>query len=123
MRRLVDIDRYVGERIRERRIMLGVTLEQFAALVGVSFQQAYKYEKGMNRVSAGRLYQIAQALDTDVGYFFEGAGKGDPLPSRQQRLFLELARNFIAIPHLRYQEEVAALARALAESDAKPPSL
>jgi transcriptional regulator with XRE-family HTH domain len=117
MRRVEDIDRHVGARMRERRIMLGITLQQFAALVGVSFQQAYKYETGMNRVTAGRLYRIAQALDTDVGYFFEGAGKDDALPSQRQRLFLELARDFVAIPERRHRQKVVALARALGEAE------
>ena len=63
--------------MRERRIMLGLTQQEMAALIGVTFQQACKYENGSNRVSSGRLYRIAQALDTDVGYFFEGIGKPD----------------------------------------------
>ena len=55
-------DRHVGGRMRERRIMLGLTQHQMAALIGVTYQQAHKYEKGINRVAAGRLYHIAQAL-------------------------------------------------------------
>jgi transcriptional regulator with XRE-family HTH domain len=58
--------------MRERRIMLGLTQQQMAELIGVTYQQAHKYEKGINRVAAGRLYSIAQALGVDVGYFFEG---------------------------------------------------
>jgi transcriptional regulator with XRE-family HTH domain len=104
MRRLVDLDRYVSARTRERRIILGMTLQQLAAVVGVSIQQAYKYEMGMNRVTAGRLYRIAQAPNTDVGCFFDGAGKDDASPSQRQRLFLEFARNFSGIPSRRHQE-------------------
>src|SRR5210317_2226402 len=70
--RAQDIDRHVGARMRERRIMLGLTQQQMAELIGVTYQQAHKYEKGINRVAAGRLYNIAQALGVDVGYFFEG---------------------------------------------------
>src|SRR5262245_19747445 len=70
--RAQDTDRHVGARMRERRIMLGVTQQQMAELIGVTYQQAHKYEKGINRVSAGRLYDIAQALGVEVGYFFEG---------------------------------------------------
>ena len=52
--------------------MLGLTQQQMAELIGVTYQQAHKYEKGINRVAAGRLYHIAQALGVDVSYFFEG---------------------------------------------------
>jgi transcriptional regulator with XRE-family HTH domain len=121
MHRVMDIDRYVGARMRERRIMLGLTLKQLAPLAGVTYQQAYKYENGINRVSAGRLYHIAQVLKVDIGYFFEGAGR-DPAgtPIHRKRMPLELMRNFMAIPDRRHQGEVAALARALAQPDAKP---
>ena len=111
-----NIDRHVGERVRERRIMLGLTQHQFAELIGVTFQQAHKYERGINRMSAGRLYKTAQVLGVDVGYFFDGIGGDDTFrPRQQQRLLLELARNFMAIPHRRHQEEIVSLVRALAE--------
>jgi transcriptional regulator with XRE-family HTH domain len=85
--------------MRERRIMLGLTQHQMAELIGVTYQQAHKYEKGINRVAAGRLYHIAQALGVKVGYFFEGLGRDNALKvTPQQRLLLELGRNFIAIP-------------------------
>jgi transcriptional regulator with XRE-family HTH domain len=78
-----NIDRHVGERVRERRIMLGLSQHQFAELIGVTFQQAHKYEKGM---AAGRLYKAAQVLGVDVGYFFDGIGGNDPFrPTQQQR--------------------------------------
>ena len=56
-----DIDRHVGARMRERRIMLGLTQQQMAELIGVTYKQAHKYEKGINRVAAGRLYSVAQS--------------------------------------------------------------
>ena len=52
--------------------MLGLTQQQMAELIGVTYQQAHKYEKGINRIAAGRLFTIAQALGVDVGYFFDG---------------------------------------------------
>jgi transcriptional regulator with XRE-family HTH domain len=70
--RTQDVDRHVGARVRERRIMLGLTQQQLADLIGVTYQQAHKYERGINRVSAGRLYEIAQVLSVPVGYFFDG---------------------------------------------------
>lgn len=107
-------------RIRQRRIMLGLTQQQMAELIGVTYQQAHKYETGINRISAGRLYQIAQALGVDIGYFFEDADPEHRLKSKpaelmpQQRMLLELARNFANIPNRKHQEALCNLARALA---------
>jgi transcriptional regulator with XRE-family HTH domain len=116
--RAQDVDRYVGARIRERRIMLGLTQQQMAELIGVTYQQAHKYEKGINRVAAGRLYSIAQALGVEIGYFYEGLQVGGgfvPPPSR--RMLLDLARNFLNIPNPRHRDAVATFARALAEGE------
>jgi transcriptional regulator with XRE-family HTH domain len=116
--RAQDIDRHVGARMRERRIMLGLTQQQMAELIGVTYQQAHKYEKGINRVAAGRLYNIAQALGVDVGYFFEGLYSDKALRATpQQRMLLELARNFIGIPTRKHQEAICSLARALSDPD------
>ncbi len=113
--RAQDVDRYVGARMRERRIMLGLTQQQMAELIGVTYQQAHKYEKGINRIAAGRLYTIAQALGVEVSYFFEGmVDETTFIPTPQQRMLLELARNFIALPSRKHQEAICSLARALA---------
>ncbi len=113
--RVQDIDRHVGARIRESRIMLGLTQQQLADLIGVTYQQAHKYERGINRVSAGRLYQIARALGVSVGTFFEGLEEPQSKPaSTRERMCLELAKNFAQIPNERYQEALSQLARALA---------
>jgi transcriptional regulator with XRE-family HTH domain len=110
-----DIDHHVGARVRERRIMLGLTQQQLADLIGVTYQQAHKYERGINRVSAGRLYEIAQVLSVPVGYFFEGLdGQSSRSISARERMCLELARNFAQIPNERHQEALSQLARVLA---------
>ena len=89
------IDDHVGARIRERRIMLGLTQQQLAEMIGVTYQQAHKYERGINRVSAGRLYEIARVLNAPVVYFYEGLGQEAPKPATpHQRMLLEIARNF-----------------------------
>ena len=119
--RAQDVDRHVGARMRERRVMLGLTQQQMAELIGVTYQQAHKYEKGINRIAAGRLYNIAQALGVEVSYFFEGInGGGDKAfkATPQQRMLLELARNFISIPARRHQEAICSLARALSDPEA-----
>ncbi len=113
--RTQDIDRHVGARIRERRIMLGLTQQQLADLIGVTDQQAHKYERGINRVSAGRLFEIAQVLSVPVSYFFDGLDEHTgKVISPRERMCLELARNFAQIPNERHQEALSQLARALA---------
>ena len=111
-----DLDRHVGVRMRERRIMLGLTQQQLADLIGVTYQQAHKYERGINRIAGGRLYTIAQALGVEVGFFFEGIGApaGAGKPTAHQRLLLELTRNFVAITDRRQQDAICSLARSLA---------
>ena len=113
--RATDTDRHVGIRIRERRVMLGLSQQQMAELIGVTYQQAHKYERGINRISAGRLFEIAQVLRVPVGYFFEGLGDRDDsdLPTRQ-RMCLQVARNFAQIENERHQEALSQMARALA---------
>jgi transcriptional regulator with XRE-family HTH domain len=113
--RTQDIDRYVGARIRERRIMLGLTQQQLADLIGVTYQQAHKYERGINRVSAGRLFEVAQVLSVPVNYFFDGLDEeNDRAISPRERMCLEVARNFAHIPNERHQEALSQLARVLA---------
>ena len=62
----------IGKRIRQRRIERSISQETLGEALGVSFQQVQKYEKGVNRVGAGRLQQICKALDCDVSFFFQG---------------------------------------------------
>jgi transcriptional regulator with XRE-family HTH domain len=66
------MDRHVGARMRERRIMLRLTQQQMEELIGVTYQQAQTYERGINRMSAGRLHEVARALGVDIGYFIDG---------------------------------------------------
>lgn len=67
-----DIDLHLGKRLRRRRRLLGLTQQQLAAAVGVRFQQIQKYECGANRISAARLWGLAEALEVPIGYFYEG---------------------------------------------------
>ncbi len=109
-------DRHVGARIRERRIMMGLSQQQLAKMIGVTYQQAHKYERGLNRISAGRLFEIAQVLGVPVSYFFEGLRADTLAPdlSPRQRMCLELARNFSLIDNEKHQEALSQMARALA---------
>ena len=114
-RRVQDADRHVGMRLRERRMTLGMSLQQLADLIGVTYQQAHKYEKGVNRLAAGQLWRMAQGLEVEVDYFFAGLGSQPALkPTRRQLLLLKLTRSFLAIPDPRRRAALGDLARALA---------
>jgi transcriptional regulator with XRE-family HTH domain len=67
-----EIDVHLGRRLRRRRRLLGLTQQQLAGSCGVRFQQIQKYECGANRISASRLWQLSEALQVPVGYFFDG---------------------------------------------------
>lgn len=69
------VDIHVGSKIRQRRTMLGVSQEKLADSLQLTFQQIQKYETGRNRVSASRLFQISEILDTEVAHFFDGYKK------------------------------------------------
>ena len=110
-----DADRHIGARLRERRLSLGLTQQHLAEVIGVTSQQANKYEKGINRIASGRLYTIAQALGVEVSFFYEGIGAepGAFEPTAKQRLLLELSRSFTNITSRRQQEALCILVRAL----------
>ena len=69
------IDRLVGQRLRWRRRELRLTQEKLGDLLNLTFQQVQKYEKGVNRISAGRLYEVAAVLGVPIGYFYDGASE------------------------------------------------
>jgi transcriptional regulator with XRE-family HTH domain len=97
------VDSHVGQKIRQRRWMVGMTQQQLAEAVGIKFQQIQKYETGMNRVSASRLWDISRALGVSTGFFFEGlTSTSDKAVTDdhilQQKETLELLRSYYAIP-------------------------
>ncbi|ANB35730.1 helix-turn-helix transcriptional regulator [Rhodovulum sulfidophilum] len=116
------VDVHVGKRIRHRRWMVGMTQQQLAERVGIKFQQIQKYETGMNRVSASRLWDIADALEVPVSFFFEGLdgrsaeqstnGMPDDLLSDKEAL--ELVRSYYAIPE-NQRRRLFELARVLSD--------
>ncbi|MBN8551854.1 MAG: helix-turn-helix transcriptional regulator [Caulobacterales bacterium] len=81
-----DIDLHLGKRLRRRRRLLGLTQQQLAMQVGIRFQQIQKYECGANRISAARLWQLSEALETPVSYFYDGLAEAmeqqHPRPER-----------------------------------------
>lgn len=112
----IDADRHVAAQLQARRTLLGMTLQDLAFVLGVTYQQVQKYECGANRLSAGRLHQAAAMLGVDPGYFFEGFGQA-PVPSPQHRLQLEMGKAFAGIASLEQRRALVALARAMAEQE------
>lgn len=119
------VDVHVGKRIRHRRWMNGTTQQQLAEQVGIKFQQIQKYETGMNRVSASRLWDIANVLGVPVSFFFEGmesenastdTGAADmPSDILTDKEALELLRSYYAIPE-NQRRRLFDLARVLSEA-------
>lgn len=129
------IDLHVGGMIRTRRKILGVSQERLADDLGLTFQQVQKYERGANRVSASKLYEIAKSLRTSVGYFFEGLhdpatavadGETDSGADTELHAFLmtaeglDLAAAFPRLPR-RHRTRLLALIREMAAGAADEP--
>jgi len=110
-----DLDRRLGERIRQRRILLGLTQQQLGELIGVTYQQAHKYESGINRISSGRLLALAQALGVDVGYLLQGLGDGQQQSLRLERRMIQIAADLEKLD----EETMTALATFIR---ARPPA-
>ena len=117
------VDVHVGKRIRHRRWMVGMTQQQLAEKVGIKFQQIQKYETGMNRVSASRLWDIAFALAVPVSFFFDGLEGAEPaspgateaVPDLMaEKEALELVRSYYAIPE-NQRKRLFELARVLSD--------
>ncbi len=116
------VDVHVGKRIRHRRWMVGMTQQQLAEKVGIKFQQIQKYETGMNRVSASRLWDVAAALSVSISFFFEGLEQADvnnehanmPGDILADREALELVRSYYAIPE-NQRRRLFELARVLSD--------
>ena len=119
--RIRPIDQHVGERIRLRRTERGLTQEQLAEALDVSYQQVQKYETGANRISAGRIYEISRKLDVTVGYFFEGLDGNQQSPvaplehGGRQRSAIELVRKFAQINDPEVRAAIAGLVKTIVE--------
>jgi len=118
------VDVHVGKRIRHRRWLVGMTQQQLAEQVGIKFQQIQKYETGANRVSASRLWDISDALEVPVSFFFEGLDADQPEDSGAMEAMpadlmgdkeaLDLVRSYYAIPE-NQRRRLFELARVLSD--------
>lgn len=127
------VDVHVGSRLRQRRTLLGLSQEKLSAALDLTFQQVQKYERGTNRIGAGRLYELSKALDVPVSYFFDelpetAAGgsarsshaaavpsryEGDPMTQRETLL---LVRAYYGIADAAVRRRIFDLIRAIAGS-------
>ena len=120
MAHIVDV--HVGKRIRQRRWLIGMTQQKLAEMVGIKFQQIQKYETGANRVSASRLWDIADVLGVQVAFFFEGIkaqqdvansdGNAVPDDLMGDKEAMDLVRSYYAIPE-NQRRRLLELARVL----------
>ncbi|HWA01281.1 MAG TPA: helix-turn-helix transcriptional regulator [Caulobacterales bacterium] len=124
------IDRRLGQRVRARRLEIGMSQERLAEVLGVTFQQVQKYEKGVNRIAASRLFDISAALDMSIARFFEGLSPArargvaeeeggfihDALATPEGAQLMSL---FASIKSVKVRRRVVELVRALAEEEAE----
>ncbi len=126
------IDKKLGQRVRTRRLEIGMSQEKLAELLGVTFQQVQKYEKGVNRIAASRLHDIAASLDVPIAKFFEGlGGRASTGVAETSRDYIddalatpegtELMSLFASIKSRKVRRQVVELVKALTEetSEAK----
>jgi transcriptional regulator with XRE-family HTH domain len=128
------VDVFVGARVRQRRTLLGMSQERLGEALDLTFQQVQKYERGANRIGAGRLFELSRVLDVPIAYFFEGApdvvrGGAAPPPGASEgggtyeadtmskRETLVLARAYYAITEPLVRRRVLELIKSLANGD------
>lgn len=132
------VDIFVGNKLREKRIMLGLSQDAVGKILGLSFQQIQKYERGVNRISSSRLYEFSKILSSPVGYFFNGidydteendnsAKSSKPKVAEDvneyeydemySRETLELMRSYYSIKDEKVRKRFADLIRSFAEQE------
>ena len=129
------IDVHVGRRVRLRRTLLGMSQEKLGEALSITFQQVQKYERGSNRISASRLWDIGQILDVSVSFFFDemsestkdhsprnmkigavGAANETPFDPMARRETLELVRAYYQIPNCNLRKRITEMVKAVADS-------
>lgn len=119
------IDIQVGNRVRIRRMLIGMSQERLGDLLGLTFQQVQKYEKGVNRIGAGRLYEVSRILNVPVDFFYEGVASSSPEGESAPPVMefvssgegLQLALAFMKIKDARVRKRMLDLVKSLAEEE------
>jgi transcriptional regulator with XRE-family HTH domain len=124
------VDMQVGNRVRIRRMLIGMSQERLGELLGLTFQQVQKYEKGINRIGAGRLFDVSRILGVPIDYFYEGAQMSgqagfaeDSAPPVMEFVSsgegLQLSLAFMKIKDAKVRKRVLDLVKSLAEEEAE----
>lgn len=123
------IDAQVGNRVRIRRMLIGMSQEKLGDMLGLTFQQIQKYEKGVNRIGAGRLYEVSRILGVPIDFFYEGvaaapqAGFSEAGPPVMEFISsgegLQLSLAFMKIKDPKVRKRVLDLVKSLAEEEAE----
>ena len=124
------VDAHVGHRVRLRRMLIGMSQERLGELLGLTFQQVQKYEKGINRIGAGRLFEVAGILGVPVSFFYEDADNstppsgfseaGEPPPVMEFLASgegLQLSLAFMRIKDVKVRRRILDLVRSLADEN------
>jgi transcriptional regulator with XRE-family HTH domain len=120
------IDAQVGNRVRIRRMLIGMSQEKLGDLLGLTFQQVQKYEKGVNRIGAGRLFEIARILGVPIDFFYDGvASSAETLASAAPPVMefvssgegLQLSLAFMKIKDPKVRKRVLDLVKSLADEE------
>jgi transcriptional regulator with XRE-family HTH domain len=127
-----SVDKEIGTRVRTRRMVIGMSQEKLGDMLGLTFQQVQKYEKGTNRISVSRMIEIAKVLGVDIHFFFDGlagskaAGFAEPAQPEFLHDFMsmqdghQLMRAFTRIKSAKTRRAVVQLAASLADEETAP---
>ena len=113
------VDQHIGQKIYSLRLAKGLSRQELSDQIGVTHQQLQKYEKGINRISVGRLALIAKALGKTIEYFYSGVDNEtqEQVSTQHQRMCIEVSRNFMKIQNPDHQNAVNTLIRSLIQSE------
>jgi transcriptional regulator with XRE-family HTH domain len=114
------IDKFIGNKIYMLRLAKGLSRQQLSEKIGITHQQLHKYEKGINRIAAGRLLMIASFLEKPVSFFYNGleTENQEELITSHQRLCMEVSRNFMKLTNSDHQTAVNTLIKSLIKDSA-----
>jgi transcriptional regulator with XRE-family HTH domain len=115
-RKTTDFDAHIGRRLRYLRVVRGLSQAELAEAADVSYQQVHKYEHGVNRMSAERLWRFAQLLGVPVSDFFDGIESPSKEQARQERVTLKFMQRIATLSHA-HQVAVAAVIRVLSSDE------
>lgn len=110
------IDKHVGQRLRDRRRTLDLSQQDIAQILGISYQQVQKYECGLNRISAGRLFMLGHIMRVNVAYFYEGLPPAEEMLSGRIDMSELIVPDMETLPNANIRDALTDLVRAIRDS-------